>query len=602
MTHQTPTQTRATSSTAQVAASSAGSVLPAGERAHETLGVADRGSSKPWWNLATGALLISPFAAHLLNRGAFWDGAIFVAAARQGDRGRIVQVFADNGVPLSGGILGLLAACGDLVLGAHLAVLVSTVVTTFCLVSTLRSLGESNRVAWFTGIAGALFSANRVAFDVANAPYTIYLALFMTGAASLVHAEQPPGRRRLPAVVLRTLGGVAVFLGVSMKSLIAWTPLVSLLLVAIWRRGAGADSPTACVRRVIVRMVPIGAALAHLAVVSLFFRPKALYAGYNEVAVSAGRLFWNSWHFLAYGVLGPTNEAFRAVASIPLIIVWTLGAVVWLCAGELRSDQREESWAGLDPRLWWTRLGAGFCFLAAGVIPYVVVGKSPLADDLWSTRHAVLVGIPWAFILAVVGERLAYLTANGRLAAMSGAALLIVGSWLTCWTNALEWHARWLRDEGVVQGLKSRLSDSDYDVYWVSDNAKAMAGTYRFYEWAYLFSRAYGDESRLGLERVDYSEARARELVEIRLWTDDRNKYRLLQDFKYRGREAELVVEPGAAFVGPSWELGFRGVVALLRGGGRWAELARNSVDVRVGAVEPVLLPTGGGKGTRTVR
>jgi hypothetical protein len=196
------------------------------------------------------------------------------------------------------------------------------------------------------------------------------------------------------------------------------------------------------------------------------FEPYGQYAGYNELTQAS--------------LAGPT--VLLLLTMLPIVGVHIL-------AGRLSAPARSI----LQPA------GAGLALISLAVYPYVVVGQHPPYEE-WLSRHELLMPLGAALIVlagcrivgSVLGPDLARLFG---LAAI-GVAIVVSGS------ISASYFVDWQKQQNLVVALRATPTIAAASTIVFEDETRDVnifGRAYRFYEWNGLMTRAFGDETRFGI-------------------------------------------------------------------------------------------------------
>ena len=238
--------------------------------------------------------------------------------------------------------------------------------------------------------------------------------------------------------------------------------------------------------------------LVFWAVKTIFLKPFGLYEGYNTITVG------NLLH-------SPFRLVFSFYSSLidvlieSLVISWQsllLWALLFLAAVALMRSRYTADDHGYDSKLF--RLG--IILFAIGVFPYLVVGKVPTVIE-WNTRHQLLVPLGMAFILYyglnLLSEK-ANLPKGYRKILMS----LILATFLCAnIVTYADYQRDWYKQTSLIENFKASEIMRNNNTFLFDDNTydlNANNRSYRFYEYAGMMRKAFGDESRLGCDRLSF--------------------------------------------------------------------------------------------------
>jgi hypothetical protein len=181
----------------------------------------------------------------------------------------------------------------------------------------------------------------------------------------------------------------------------------------------------------------------------------------------------------------------------------------------------------------------GALLFVGAAFAYVAVGLAPSTAG-WSTRHALLLGLPMAII--IVGF-LRLIPARFRVAAPYVGASLVLAFTLSTIRFYAAWQARWAKDRAILAGLASATWLKPYSVYWIDDQfplgGEPGRGTY---EWASMFRTVWGGQSRIGLElqRASETDSTYRLGATSRYYIADYN----LGNYDPKGPQVLLTIKP----------------------------------------------------------
>jgi hypothetical protein len=105
--------------------------------------------------------------------------------------------------------------------------------------------------------------------------------------------------------------------------------------------------------------------------------------------------------------------------------------------------------------------------------------------------------------------------------------------------NYLALQARWIIDRSVITNLSKYPEYEKYSVFWVDNQFSRYEEEYRFYEWAGIFKKAWGNESHIGFDK---SKKSSDILTGYSKYFTEAN---LLGTFNPKGHQATLTIQPG---------------------------------------------------------
>jgi hypothetical protein len=202
--------------------------------------------------------------------------------------------------------------------------------------------------------------------------------------------------------------------------------------------------------------------------------------------------------YWTYGVVGQLAEAIKNLANpfVFLLVALSIVPVAMATRGKKPTSKQK------NLNLTWLVLG-GVGFFVAGMLPYVVVGRSVQLHG-WATRNAVLIAVPVAMILVGLIFQIfkVALAKNWVRASMITLALLTLLFTAETIKFYLEWQLRAIKDYSVIENFKAETELTDrssvfqvYDSFRVGGEPK-----YRPYEYFGMFALASPDKDRIGFE------------------------------------------------------------------------------------------------------
>jgi hypothetical protein len=155
-------------------------------------------------------------------------------------------------------------------------------------------------------------------------------------------------------------------------------------------------------------------------------------------------------------------------------------------------------------------LAIGLATLAIAELPYLIVGKIPSFAN-WETRHQLLMPISVAIIIvsairalsAILSVRVVQVTAFAQTAVRAISVGLVAIFALTSMTVSLALVADWHKQEQITTALSHEPLVRRASTVVFSDLASGLnydSRPYSFYEYTGWLKRAFGDETRLGID------------------------------------------------------------------------------------------------------
>ncbi|MGH7527768.1 MAG: hypothetical protein ACREMX_13815 [Gemmatimonadales bacterium] len=446
-----------------------------------------------------GLIILAGILAHgwmLLNDGLFFDGWLIHTFLRENNWAELRSMFLQHGSPGMAYFHWAMGHSGPLVLSYRLIALVSILAAGLAVYALARETGWLTPAeAGWLALLSLLYPGMQVGFELINVPYLVCYALFLAGFLAAFVAERTHGWRQ---VLLRVLALLLLFASFTTNSLLVFHYGFLLLLALRIRDLQGLSSRETVLRYAPKRLDYLILPLLFWVLKESLFPRHGLYAEYNRFQLAPLRLLGNVSLFLVNAVYQQLNGALSALLDQPALLL-IMAAAVYLLRGAV-ARARLGSAAHPTPPL--PVLGVALWLLALGCLPYVVVGLAPTVHG-WSTRHALLIGLPWS-LLFLAGLRLVLpLNTGAQLLARSTVLLAIaVGSLLRTVENQVSWQARWVKDKSLIHNLADLPTARRFSVLWVDDRVP-LGGErdYRFYEWSSILKAAWGTQRNVGLDR-----------------------------------------------------------------------------------------------------
>lgn len=447
------------------------------------------------WRGETPVVLVA-LLAHgglLLNQGIYWDDWIVYTQIKSGAWANLTSL-ADQlgGIPTYLYIWVVAAALPPEGVGYKFLAFALIIASGLVLLAICRRMG------FLTPAESVLVTCLAVAYPadhthvlLITVPYLVYWFSFLLGVLLMFQFENAHGVRRW---VYRIGALVLLFFGFGLNSLLAfYFGVLALGLFYVMSRRPGITARDLVIDVAPKRLDFILLPFVFWLIYRIFFPPNGIYSYYHQFVIDLPTLQFGVGGFLQAGLLDQLRDSLLALIGLPLLWLVLVVAVYrfW-----------PSSWAETGSR---ARAGAilafGFAFLVLAVVPYIVVGLAPSAEG-WSSRHTILLGVPVALIV-VSSARLLFAPSKGQLSAVGAAVIvsLLAGFVLDAAQGYIGWEARWLTDSSFVANLAADPAAGKYSVYWIRDDDR-LGGepSYRFYEWSALLTRAYGGQTRVGVD------------------------------------------------------------------------------------------------------
>ena len=496
-------------------------------------------------------LLILALLGHgllLLNDGVYWDGWLLESYLKEGNWADLNALATEAGMPMSAYFYWLLNQSGLLpyfkTITFFLLLFTAAIVYLLGRESRLLTRAEAVTVAALS----LVYPAYQTTIELGTFRYPFFYALFLLGILLLWRTARPERPLRL-TIGFRLILLLMLFLSFNLNSLLVF--YFPFLFVYFWQiKDRGAITWMQLVKghlwkRLDFVMLPF----AYFAIKEVFFPVHGAYANYNRLNLDAQSVFTQLGNFIENAIVGQVETSLAGLFANPLLLV-ALAPVaylsVWVYARYGHTAQAEpvviES-AGSVPL--YALLVFGVVLLFAGALPYAAVGLSPALTG-WNTRHAILIALPFAFLVTVLMRPIWKLRFSGRLDMVVKAipvfvcGALLAGFAMVTASTYVSWQARAVKDKAIISILQDATTLQKLSVFWIDDQYP-LGGErlYRFYEWAGMFKQAWGAESWIGLQVQGYPRealAAYRPLF---------NKSRLLGGFNPEGCQAGMTIRPG---------------------------------------------------------
>jgi hypothetical protein len=392
---------------------------------------------------AWGGLLLS-------SGGLYWDDWVYVGAPA----GQTLEMTRELGLPWVGFMLLFLLHFGPVAYHILSFLLFLSVGMSFLGILRRVPYLTSNEQVFLVALVLVLpLMAARHVLSVQH--YALSCALFFFAWYLLVRAS-PPGRLTL------VTAGVLFAVSFTTSSLLVFylLPLFHLWYQDSYRAGVP-------LKRFLFRYWPLLALPAAWYLVKIsFFQPYGIYAGYNQISPP-----------LLVAATVPL-----ALSVLPLVALYVLrGRLSSLVLGILAA------------------LAAGIFLTALAIHPYAVVGQRPPFVE-WQTRDELLMPLGISFIVLALCRMVGALLGRG-LAQLAGIAVLafsVVVSAAICASYFVDWQKQQTLIE-IFRATPALENASTIIFHDDTTNMNIFNRSYRFYEWNGLMRRAFGDESRFGV-------------------------------------------------------------------------------------------------------
>ncbi|MCP4697815.1 MAG: hypothetical protein GY862_13330, partial [Gammaproteobacteria bacterium] len=337
-----------------------------------------------------------------------------------------------------------------------------------------------------------------------NAAYLVLYAIYLGAFYLMLKQEAMQGKWRF---ALRFASLFLLFFSFKLSSLLVFHyALLGILSIHEFSRMARKCSMREHFMRNVKRLDYWLIPLIYWIASKQFYPPSGIYAatGYNEIVPSLQKIAPNMLQSLNNGILQQFSGSFLEISFPPALILFFMLVLFIVLPFEspLASPSRQKSEYPLI-YAWSLLIAAGLLLLAA-VFPYAAVGKASAAAG-WNTRHSVLLGLPLGLLIVSATHALPFLRReSGEKYRHLIVHIIIIAFMASLMNTYLTWQARWIKDESVMLKLSKREDLKRNSVFLIQNDYLIVGEFYRFYEWAAMFKRIWGDETRMGLDLRAY--------------------------------------------------------------------------------------------------
>ncbi|MCP4370153.1 MAG: hypothetical protein GY797_18870 [Deltaproteobacteria bacterium] len=470
----------------------------------------------------------------LLNDGVYWDGWLVYTILIEKQWDSLYLIFTQTGgPPITLYLHWLLGYFPGIVFGYKLVAfgaLTTSGILVYLISNELKLLSRLDSL--FIVLLSLSYPAFQVAIELINIPSIVYYCLFLLACFLALQSEKRSG---VVHYLLRVCSLGIFVISFTVNSLL----LFYFGFLLIWFVGVQSllRLPP---RQILFSFLPrrldfLFLPFLYWGLHKSLFPVRGLYANYNQFRFSLPSLIANLTKFVNNAIYGQFRYTVGAIA------LWLLALGILFWGYSIFKRKSGQSLRNRDKA--YTLFIFGFFLLMLGMLPYILVGKSPSLHG-WDTRHALLVGLPMAVIIVAI----THLAFPGPSDSFSKLGFLFLGVILLAFsvstiTNYISWQARWVKDRSIIVNLGQLDNVEDISVFWVDDQFPTRGGdSYRFYEWSSIFKRVWGDETRIGLDQKTRS---PEFLIDGQRYFNDR--YNLL-NFDPAGCQAILMIRRGLPY------------------------------------------------------
>ncbi len=469
----------------------------------------------------------------LFNNGLFWDDWLVYSM----DKSALVSLFFQQGTPGEGYLYSFLFSLPNSIAFMRAAIFVSFLLAALLLYSILKTVKEIDRTSrFFLVVLFAVFPVNSarialICFLYAIAYFTFFLSFWLT--------SKYLNKKNL---LLRAFALVGFFISFAVNSLLFFYVLVIVYIA--YKEDCFRKFPPEIHSLIVVllRYVDFVALPVVFWVVRyLFFRPHAIYEGYNRITsyslmhvpTNLVNSFYTSFVLVFTNSLGLLFKATTlSILSTTIFVICCIIGLFLIADAAVVSHFRVNS-AFRRGRKYlialsntftkWYRPAetqnntdiklfvAGLLFFSIGVFPYLVVGKVPSLVD-WGSRHQLLVPLGASFMLFY-----GFKIASNRVVKSSFVkvsiisvivALFVIGNVV----SYLDYQKDWFKEVSLIHNFKKSEEIKNHTTFLFDDktaNSNANNRVYRFYEYGGMLQNAFGDQSRFGSDRSAFNSSMA---------------------------------------------------------------------------------------------
>lgn len=454
-------------------------------------------------------VLIGLFAllAHgllLLNDGVYWDGWL-IYVAKITNRWELTSgIYADRGgLPLYTAFHWLLYQIPPFIFGYKLAAFVFISASAFFIYRIARLLFVNPLISLFISLLALTYPANQATVELIVIPYLLSYFLFWLGCLLLVLAL---ANKKRNAIWLHLSAVFSLVPSFRMYSLLVYFYgfLFILFLVYLTREekaGFFQKAKQFVFSHFMYLVLPVGFWLGN----AWLFPPSGFYVD-ADAFIWGPVLFELTGNYLLFGVAGQLLESLANLAN-PLVLL-LVAAIGWLAVWGFANKKRTQPWSGatLSPS---QLVFAGAVLFAAGVIPYVIVGRSTMLHG-WATRNAILIAVPIAIFLVGLAWGLGARAKKKQAQRVSKITVFVFFALTILFTLEtanfyLFWQLRTIKDYSVIAHIARQAETlEDTSVLYVHDTFRVGGeNRYRPHEYFGMLAAAIPGSEKIGFD-VNY--------------------------------------------------------------------------------------------------
>ncbi len=500
-------------------------------------------------------ILIGVFAllAHgllLLNDGVYWDGWLIYVGKLTNRWELISGIYTDRGgLPIYTAFHWLLYQFPFFVFGYKLSAFLFIFSSTFFIYRIARLLFDNPLISLFIALVALTYPANQATVELIVIPYLFSYFLFWLGCLLLVLALT---KKRRVAFLWHLGSLVSLILSFRMYSLLVYFYGFLLILFLIYlargnRVGFFQNTKQFIVSYFMYLVLPVVFWVGN----AWFFPPSGFYVD-ADAFIWGPILFELTGRYFSFGVAGQFLESLTNLTN-PLVL-FIVVAISWLAAWGFANKKRSQPWseAALSPS---QIVFAGAVLFAAGVFPYVIVGRSTMLHG-WATRNAILIAVPIAISLVGLAWGLCA-RAKKKQAQWASKITVFVFFALTILFTVetakfyLFWQLRTIKDYSVIAHVARQAETLEgTSVFYVHDSFRVGGeNKYRPHEYFGMLAAAIPGSEKIGFDVNYYT------YEEYFLTSDESIAARLELWYPHLdiyGCQAEMYIDTGTARLDPT--------------------------------------------------
>jgi len=425
------------------------------------------------------------FGITLVNAGLFWDEWVFYKA-----RPEIILSATKEMGALWFGYFHIFLDSFNSIFLYRLVIFSTFFISGLFLNSILKTIKQMDNVSRFFVVAFfMLFPVNFARISIATSHYALSYSIFFF--AWFVLSKYFLKKR----IFFRLLSLSLFFISFSLNSLLVFYGVVIMYIIYVERSALAGEG--GLLKRVFSYLDFLSLPISFWIMKVLFFKPYGLYSGYNHVSLKACvrtllfpadfcRVFYTSF-------IQPLNYVFPVTISTILLAGFTFLLLM------KSSMFREINNKIIAYSFRFFLLGILFFILAS--FPYLVVGSLPKSSD-WASRNQILIPLGASLIL-YYGLQMILNKLKANPAARILLFSLIIVIFISLNSSAyLNYQKDWFKQLSLIENFKSSEILKSNTTFIFADNTLDLnAGNrdYRFYEYTGMMEKAFGDESRFGI-------------------------------------------------------------------------------------------------------